>query len=147
MCTKNVNININKVQSIYTFLITYIHLNSKNCDYNNYRLMRLVKASFRLKRMFILSKSCWASSFNKYFFWFQAAPLPMIMFNRPRMARTSQGDGLIMTYQKDVYTFKCESKTSCKWSKEPYSLQISRYFNLLLPVFAPFLDNCWWNKL
>ena len=59
-----------------------------------------------------------------------------------RMATTSQGDALIMTYGKDVYTFKCESETSCKWSKEPYSLQISRVNHAMLPVPTSFLENC-----
>ena len=59
-----------------------------------------------------------------------------------KMATTSQGNGLIMTYKKSVYTFKCESQTSCKWSKEPYSLQISRMYPAMLPVLSPFLDNC-----
>ena len=62
--------------------------------------------------------------------------------NSPKMATTSQGDGLIITYEKDVYTFKCESQTSCMWSKEPYSLQISKTYDVMLPVLAPFLDNC-----
>ena len=60
----------------------------------------------------------------------------------PKMATTSQGDGLIMTSEKDVYTFKCKSEISCKWSKEPYSLQISRGLHAMLPVLVPFLDNC-----
>ena len=58
------------------------------------------------------------------------------------MATTSQGDGLIMTHEKDVYAFQCESETSCKWSKEPYSLQISRLDYVMLPVPMSFLENC-----
>ena len=58
------------------------------------------------------------------------------------MATTSQGNGLIMTYEKDVYTFSCKSETSCKWSKEPYSLQISRGDHAMLPVPMSFLENC-----
>ena len=42
VCTKSVNININKVRSMYTFLLSYtllltydnIHLNSKNCAFS-----------------------------------------------------------------------------------------------------------------
>ena len=59
-----------------------------------------------------------------------------------KMATTSQGDGLIMTFLKDVFTFKCKSETSCKWSKEPYSLQISRLDYVMLPVPMSFLENC-----
>ena len=62
------------------------------------------------------------------------------------MASTSQGDGLIMTYEKDVYAFKCESQTRCKWSKELYSLQLSRSEHAMLPVPMSFLENCRWNK-
>ena len=58
------------------------------------------------------------------------------------MATTSQGNGIIMTFLKGVYTFTCESQTSCKWSEEPYSLQISRMYPAMLPVLSPFLDNC-----
>ena len=59
-----------------------------------------------------------------------------------KMAATSQGDGLIMTYDKNVYFFKCISEMSCKWSKEPYSLQISRVNHAMLPVPTSFLENC-----
>ena len=66
----------------------------------------------------------------------------MEMTQGPRMATTSQGDGLFMTYGKAVYTFKCESKTNCNWSKEHYSLQISRTEHAMLPVYTSFLKNC-----
>ena len=84
------------------------------------------------------------STFNQNFFWFQAGDLPAYM-NGPKMATASQGDGLILTYFKSVYTFECKSEiaVSCKWSKKPYSLQNSRYCHEMLPAFAPFLDNCW----
>ena len=83
---------------------------------------------------------------NQYFFWFQATALPTRAMFGPKMATTSQGDGLIMTHEKNVFTYQCKSETGCKWSKEPYSLQISRYWHVMLPVVVPFLDNCWWNK-
>ena len=66
----------------------------------------------------------------------------MEMTQGPRMATTSQGDGLFMTYGKAVYTFKCVSETNCKWSKEPYSLKISRILHEMLPVHTSFLENC-----
>ena len=84
--------------------------------------------------------------FNQCLFWFQAEPLPIGNLG-PDIVTTSQGDGLIMTNEKGVYTFKCSSKTACKWSKETYSLQISRYWHVMLPVSISFLENCWWNKL
>ena len=59
-----------------------------------------------------------------------------------KMATTSQGDGLIMTYKKDVYTFKCKSENNCKWSQERSGLQISREFHAMLPVPISFLENC-----
>ena len=63
------------------------------------------------------------------------------------MVTTSQGDGLIMTNHRDVFMFTCKFKLSkirsdCKWSKEPYSLQISRIGHLMLPVPTSFLENC-----
>ena len=59
-----------------------------------------------------------------------------------QMATTSQGDGLIMTHRKDVYTFKCQSQINCNWSKEPYSLKISRNTHEMLAVPTSFLENC-----
>ena len=59
-----------------------------------------------------------------------------------KMVTTSQGEGLIMTYGKGVYNFKCTSETDCKWSKEAYSLQISRTDHAMLPINTSFLDNC-----
>ena len=75
----------------------------------------------------------------KYFL-FQAEPIPFMKGSR--MATTSQGDEIIMTYNKDIYTLKCKSETNCIWSKEPYSLQISRYGHVMLPVLASFLEHC-----
>ena len=86
-------------------------------------------------------KSGQTSSFNQYFFRFIAEPLPSAMSGL-KMATTSQGDGLIMTFDKEVYTFKCTSETDCKWSKEPYSLQISRRAHEMLPGSTSFLENC-----
>ena len=59
-----------------------------------------------------------------------------------KMAATSQGDGLIMTHNKDVYMFICKSETNCEWSKEPYSLQLSKSYHVMLPVPISFLENC-----
>merc|ERR1739848_287504 len=52
--------------------------------------------------------------------------LPVRMDGRPRVSTTSSGDGLIMTYKKGIYTFKCTSENSCGWTKEPQELQIGR---------------------
>ena len=59
-----------------------------------------------------------------------------------RMATTSQGDGLIMTFEKDVYTFKSESENSFKWSKEPFNLLVARMDHAMLPVPTSFLEHC-----
>ena len=69
------------------------------------------------------------------------------MRNGAKMSTTAQGDGLIMTYGKGVYSFKCTSEISCKWSKESFNLQISRQDHAMLPVPMSFLENCVWNKL
>ena len=87
------------------------------------------------------------SSFNQYFFLFQAEPLLIEMRNGAKMSTTAQGEGLIMTYGKGVYSFKCTSEISCKWSKESFNLQISRQDHAMLPVPMSFLENCGWNKL
>jgi hypothetical protein len=62
--------------------------------------------------------------------------------NGAKMVTTSQGDGLIMTYKRGVYTFKCTSIAKCKWSKEPYDLKIPRAGHEMLPVSTSFLENC-----
>ena len=85
--------------------------------------------------------SIW-SSFNQYFFLFQAEPLLIEMRNGAKMSTTAQGDGLIMTYGKGVYSFKCTSEIKCKWSKESFDLQISRQDHAMLPVPMSFLENC-----
>lgn len=82
------------------------------------------------------------SSFNQYLFLFQAEPLLTEMRNGAKMSRTAQGDGLIMTYGKGVYSFKCTSEISCKWSKESFNLQISRQDHAMLPSPMSFLENC-----
>ena len=64
------------------------------------------------------------------------------MRNGAKMSTTAQGDGLIMTYGKGVYSFKCTSEIKCKWSKESFGLQISRQDHAMLPVPMSFLENC-----
>ena len=86
------------------------------------------------------SAVCMPSCFNTYFFCFQAEPIEF-MYGL-KMATTSQGDEPIMTHEDDVYTFNCTSETNCKWSKEPYSLKISRILHEMLPVRTSFLENC-----
>ena len=97
-----------------------------------------------MARVWYIIKSRWAFSFTQYSSnIFQADPLPRkVYFFGSKMATSSQGDGLIMTVEREVYTFKCKSETSCKWSWEPYSLKISRILHAMLPVSNSFLDNC-----
>ena len=64
------------------------------------------------------------------------------MRNGAKMSTTAQGDGLIMTYGKGVYSFKCTSEINCKWSKESFNLQISRQDHAMLPVPMSFLEKC-----
>ena len=97
-----------------------------------------------MARVWYIIKSRWAFSFTQYFSnIFQADPLPRkVYFFGSKMATSSQGDGLIMTVEREVYTFKCKSETSCKWSQQHYLLQISRMDHVMLPVSTSFLENC-----
>ena len=60
----------------------------------------------------------------------------------PRMTTTATGDGLIMTYRKGIYRFKCTSSDSCFFEKDDEELKIDRRFHVLLTVPASLVEDC-----
>ena len=81
-------------------------------------------------------------NYMPYFCAISADKLPVAMKFGPRMSTTSSGDGLIMTYDKGIYTFKCTSENSCSWTKEPQELQISRSGHVMLTVPSALMKSC-----
>ena len=59
-----------------------------------------------------------------------------------RMTTTATGDGLIMTYKKGIYRFKCVSSDSCFFEKDDDELQIDRYLHILITVPSSLVDDC-----
>jgi len=60
----------------------------------------------------------------------------------PRITATGKGDGLIMTYDRGIYKFRCDSANSCYFEKEDDELQIERRDPILLTVPTSFVENC-----
>ena len=58
------------------------------------------------------------------------------------MSPTPDGKGLHMTYEENVFSFHCQSKTQCNWVKERYELQISRRNHIMMNVPSSLLENC-----
>ena len=61
---------------------------------------------------------------------------------RPAMTKTGDGQGLLLTYNKGVYSFFCENATNCYWKSKPYSLEIERPFHVMFRVPASLVDEC-----
>ena len=62
--------------------------------------------------------------------------------NQPRMTTTGKGDGLIMTYKKGLYRFKCDSPESCFFEKDDDELKIERRAHILLTVPKTLVEDC-----
>ena len=60
----------------------------------------------------------------------------------PRMTTTADNFGLLMTQEKSIYSFKCQSSDSCRWRKKKNELKISRIYHVLMSVPASLVKNC-----
>ena len=60
----------------------------------------------------------------------------------PRMAPTGDGKQLIMTYEKGVYSFHCDTPNQCYWNTEIHELGISRYGHVMMTVPTSLVENC-----
>ena len=59
-----------------------------------------------------------------------------------KITPTGDGKGLLMTYHKAIYSFKCKSKTNCQWIKKESELEIEREDHIMLSVPASLVDSC-----
>ena len=59
-----------------------------------------------------------------------------------RMTTTATGDGLIMTYNKGIFRFKCVSSDSCFFEKDDNELQVKRNNHVLLTVPSSLVEDC-----
>ena len=73
---------------------------------------------------------------------FSGQDLPVSMSWGPRMTTTGKGDGLIMTYFKGIYRFKCVSSESCFFEKDEDDLKIERRYHILLSVPKSLVEDC-----
>ena len=76
-----------------------------------------------------------------FVFLFSGKELPVEM-DGPRITATRKGDGLIMTYERGIYKFRCDSANSCYFAKERNELQIERSYHVLLTVPTSLIKNC-----
>ena len=67
--------------------------------------------------------------------------LPIEKFGS-RMTPMADGKGLLMTYEKGVYSFQCTSANDCYWTKKDYELQIYRRSHLFLTVPSSLVEDC-----
>ena len=58
------------------------------------------------------------------------------------MTTTGNGKGLLMTYKKAIYSFDCDSPTTCFWTEEETKLKISRRNHIMLTVPTSVVDDC-----
>ena len=73
----------------------------------------------------------------------QALPVPM---DQPRMTSIDGDKGLLMTFDKGVYSFQCITRTQCFWNTEEYELNINRDFGHIMMLVPTSLigeqSNC-----
>ena len=59
-----------------------------------------------------------------------------------KMTTTGNGKGLLMTYLTKIYSFDCDSPTTCFWIEEETKLKIGRDFHLMLTVPTSVVEDC-----
>ena len=89
-------------------------------------------------------KEKWLLLWIHYFLFISAVDLLwwQNLSNGPKMTTTQNGDGVLLTHQKDIFKLDCTSHTSCIWKKESNSLQINRKRHLMFTVPSTILENC-----
>ena len=73
---------------------------------------------------------------------FPGKDLPKPIGPGPRMSPTAGNKGLIMTYEKDVYSFHCESHVQCYWRLEECELKIKRHIHVMMTVPSSLVKDC-----
>ena len=60
----------------------------------------------------------------------------------PRISPTGDKNGLLLTYEKGVYSFHCDTPSQCYWRTEPNNLKIERTVHLMMTVPSSLLEQC-----
>ena len=60
----------------------------------------------------------------------------------PRIGLAGNNNNLLLTYEKSVYSFHCDTPNQCYLKTEPYNLEISRTSHLMMTVQSYLLDQC-----
>ena len=89
-----------------------------------------------------MKKNCKVQTTKVFALLFSGQKLPVEMRYGSRMTTTATGDGLLMTYEKGMYRFKCTSSDSCFFEKYDNELEISREWHILLSVPATLVEDC-----
>ena len=74
--------------------------------------------------------------------YFSGQSLPNEIEEGSRMSQTRDEKGLIMTYEKGVYFFHCDSATQCYWKKKKFTLKINRVRHIMLTVPSTLVEKC-----
>merc|ERR1712066_985156 len=61
---------------------------------------------------------------------------------QPRMASTGDGKQLIMTYEKGVYSFHCDTSNQCYWNTVNHELGISRQEHIMMTIPTSLVEHC-----
>jgi len=67
--------------------------------------------------------------------------LPVSMYE-PQMTHTYNKKGLLMTYERGIYSLQCRSSNDCYWTKESYELETSRESHVMIMVPSSLVENC-----
>jgi len=73
---------------------------------------------------------------------FSGEDLPVSMDEGPRMTHTNNKKGLLMTYERGIYSFQCRSSNDCYWKKESYELETVRRYHVMIMVPSSLVENC-----
>merc|ERR1719221_1462486 len=68
--------------------------------------------------------------------------LPTYMFGA-KMTTSGNGKGLLMTYEDKIYSFDCDSPTTCFWTEEETKLKIRRHTHLMFTVPTSLVEECY----
>ena len=64
------------------------------------------------------------------------------MYYGPKMSPTGDGKGLLMSYDRGVYSFFCQTANNCFWKEENYQLKTSRTKHLMMTIPSHFMEDC-----
>ena len=59
-----------------------------------------------------------------------------------RIAPTANRNGLLMSYDKRIYSFNCSSSEDCYWVEKIYNMKIPRASHIFMSVSSTLLGLC-----